>query len=804
MSHKFNVIKLGGSSITYDGFSNLLQYLDTSKKHMIILSAPQGVTDYFVRYTKTKNDINIKRAFNKTDTIIKQLEYSNLDFYEEWKEMVNENLDDDVELISLGETLSVVLFQCFLSENNIIGKNIEAIDIIHNIDDSYMFDNDFFEEELENDINIYITQGFVYNKNGEKHLMTRGGSDTSAAIIANGLESSELEIWTDVSGVYTADPRIVPNAQIIKSLDYDLVQELSAMGAKVLHPFCIKPCQAKNIKIKIRNSYDTDYSLTTEINDIMNLKDLIVTCQKDNTLFRVISENMWNDYGFVGEIFSIFKEYSIDINIISTSQFMVSFTTQLLEQTNLDNIVSILEEKYKVEVVPNCHIVSLVGNKINKKNLNDFFKIVNGCHLLHNSANNMSMSAVVNGDESTRIINELHKKYVYNFRKQLLPLKWIRVHRDQLIECYKQNGNSYYYNLEYIKNQCRKLKKLKMINEVFYAMKANNKKQILKTIIDEGVNIECVSLQELIYIKKIFPKVKTIFTPNFCNTIEYIEGLKLSDIVIVDSLEVITNHLDIFTNKRIGIRLDLNLGKGHHEKVITQGKTSKFGILEYDLEQLALMCFQNNIHVIGLHSHQGSGIQAEDSWIKVINRLCNISDKYFDEVEWINCGGGLGVSKENKLDLTLIDTLISTMCPNLGNKQLFLEPGRYLVAQSGVIVTQVTNVKTKFDINYLGIGVGMNNIIRPTLYDAYHPIYNISKLNSNATKVYTIVGPICETGDILGKNLLMSESNEGDIIVIEECGAYVESMRSDYNMRNIKSLINFTNMKQVESNTIRM
>ena len=115
------------------------------------------------------------------------------------------------------------------------------------------------------------------------------------------------------------------------------------------------------------------------------------------------------------------------------------------------------------------------------------------------------------------------------------------------------------------------------------------------------------------------------------------------------------------------------------------------------------------------------------------------------------------------------------------NIKICLEPGRYIVASSCVLVSEVTQCKTKKNINYIGIDTGMNSLIRPALYDAYHQIHNIS--SNKEMKKYDVVGPICESGDIFGKNIMLPETESGDYLLIEECGAYGYSMSSRYNLR---------------------
>ena len=163
---------------------------------------------------------------------------------------------------------------------------------------------------------------------GKFCLLGRGGSDTTGSIIASEINSDNYFIWTDVNGLYTIDPNINTSAQIIKTIDYKSAQELAAMGAKVIHPYCILPCQSKNIPIIIKNTYDPLNNINTIIRkQTENNCIYSITRQKNITYFKITSLNMWNNYGFVSDIFKLFSEAKIDINIINTSQFNIATTT---------------------------------------------------------------------------------------------------------------------------------------------------------------------------------------------------------------------------------------------------------------------------------------------------------------------------------------------------------------------------------------------------------------------------------------------------------------------------------------------
>jgi diaminopimelate decarboxylase/aspartate kinase len=161
--------------------------------------------------------------------------------------------------------------------------------------------------------------------------------------------------------------------------------------------------------------------------------------------------------------------------------------------------------------------------------------------------------------------------------------------------------------------------------------------------------------------------------------------------------------------------------------------------------------------------------------------LISIKDS-FPDLRWINLGGGLGVRSRNReLDLVKLNDSLSEFVES--GIKIFMEPGRFIVSEAGVLLARATQIRRKGNKNFLGISTGMNSLIRPTLYGAYHGIYNLTRIDERANVNYSVVGPICETGDKLGENRLLPRTKVEDIILIENGGAYGFVMSSNYNMR---------------------
>ncbi|MEO8999572.1 MAG: bifunctional aspartate kinase/diaminopimelate decarboxylase, partial [Rhodanobacter sp.] len=176
----------------------------------------------------------------------------------------------------------------------------------------------------------------------------------------------------------------------------------------------------------------------------------------------------------------------------------------------------------------------------------------------------------------------------------------------------------------------------------------------------------------------------------------------------------------------------------------------------------------------------------DSHWGEVYGQLASLAER-IGSVSFIDIGGGLGVPShpgEARLDIAALDRVLREVKAAYPHYQLWMEPGRYLVADAGVLLARVTQLKGKGAFRYLGIDTGMNSLIRPALYDAWHEIVNLTRLDEPATALYQVVGPICESGDVLGTDRRLPEAQEGDVVLIAQAGAYGKVMSSHYNLRN--------------------
>jgi diaminopimelate decarboxylase/aspartate kinase len=462
-----------------------------------------------------------------------------------------------------------------------------------------------------------------------------------------------------------------------------------------------------------------------------------------------------------------------------------------------------------VQVIHGCAAVTLVGRRIRTilHELSPALEVFQEqkVHLVTQAANDLNLTFVVDSEQAHRLVQHLHGLLVTKFEgggvfgptwEQLAappvstgPARhWWQSKRAALIEIARERRSAYVYDGEAITGAIRELRSLESVDALLYAMKANAHPEVLRLVHEQGMSFECVSPGEIERALEVVPGLerrRILFTPNFAPRAEYEWALRQNVWVTLDNLFPLKHWPEIFTGKEIFIRIDTGQGRGHHEHVRTAGAHSKFGIPLFEMDELKRLVERCGVVVAGLHAHTGSGILAVDAWRRTGEQLLALL-KHFPKVRYLDVGGGLGVPErpgQKPLDIEALDAALRDVKAACGNRELWLEPGRYVVAPAGVLVTLVTQTKGKGAVQYLGVSTGMNSLIRPALYGAYHEIVNLSRLDQAATETVTVVGPNCETGDRLGSDRLLPPAEEGDVILIANVGAYGYVMSSRYNLR---------------------
>jgi diaminopimelate decarboxylase len=332
---------------------------------------------------------------------------------------------------------------------------------------------------------------------------------------------------------------------------------------------------------------------------------------------------------------------------------------------------------------------------------------------------------------------------------------------------------------------------------VYYACKANSNLTVLKILQSEGAYLDTVSPGE------VFMGLSSGFTPDrilFTGTsvrddeLKFLAGANIT--VNVDSQSELDRLLKIAVPPAISVRVNPEVGAGHHSHCITAGSESKFGLWEEETIQAYAIAERARVERFGIHMHIGSGILNIEPYSLAVEKLLSIAKRVHDEVgiefEFIDIGGGLGIPykpDDKDLDLTEFSDKIVTLFKakvkeyGLGKPFLCVEPGRYLVCDASILLTSVNTVKQTPSKKFVGVDAGFNTLVRPTMYGSYHPILVANKLSKADKESCDVVGPICESGDVLAKNRQLPKVEEGDLLAILNAGAYGFSMSSQYNSR---------------------
>jgi diaminopimelate decarboxylase len=360
-------------------------------------------------------------------------------------------------------------------------------------------------------------------------------------------------------------------------------------------------------------------------------------------------------------------------------------------------------------------------------------------------------------------------------------------------EISKQFGTPVYvYNADTISEQVDKLKgafagcdlKIK------FACKALTNISVLRLLRKKGVGVDAVSVNEARLAMHVgYQPGEINFTPSCVDFSEIKEAVSIGLSLNLDSLPLLEKFgKEYGSNYPCGIRLNPHIMAGGNLKISTGHINSKFGISIQQMDQIKEIVKKYSINLSGLHIHTGSEIVETEVFMQMADILFGLA-KDFATLKFFDFGGGFKVAykKDDKVtDLPGIGSRLAEKFQSFEKEtgrhlQLWIEPGKFLVSDAGILVTKTTVVKETPSLTFAGVDTGLNHLIRPMMYNAYHEIVNVSN-PSGAVKTYTVVGNICET-DTLGPDRELNEVREGDLLVLKNAGAYGFSMASNYNSR---------------------
>jgi len=665
---------------------------------------------------------------------------------------------------------------------------------------------------------LLITQGFIArHADGGTAILGRGGSDTSAAYFGALLGASRVEIWTDVPGMFSANPKDVPDARLLTRLDYYEAQEIATTGAKVLHPRSIKPCRDAGVPMAILDTERPEMP-GTSIDGSAAPVPGVKAISRRNGIVLVSMEGigMWQQVGFLADVFGLFKKHGLSVDLIGSAETNVTVSLDPSENlVNTDVLAALsadLSQICKVKIIVPCAAITLVGRGMRSllHKLSDVWATFGRerVHMISQSSNDLNLTFVIDEADADGLLPILHAELIDSgampveetevfgprwreiagsVRPRGTP--WWRGQRAQLLQLAEAGTPRYVYHLPTVRARARALAAIASIDQRYYAIKANSHPAILATLVEEGFGLECVSLGELTHVFSVLPQLapqRVLFTPSFCPRAEYEAAFALGVTVTVDNVEALQRWPALFGNRELWLRVDLGRGEGHHAKVRTGGKESKFGLPMARVDEFVRAATGLGSTVVGLHAHLGSGVETAQHWRLMCDELAGFARR-IGSVQTIDIGGGMPIpysEEDEPFDLEAWAVGLAEVKAVHPSFRLAIEPGRYLVAESGVLLTRATQVVEKDGVRRVGLDAGMNTLIRPALYDAWHDIENLSRQGGYAEAAFDVVGPICESSDVFGKRRkLPASTTPDDVMLVADTGAYGFVMASTYNQR---------------------
>jgi len=663
-----------------------------------------------------------------------------------------------------------------------------------------------------------LTQGFIARAaDGDgTAVLGRGGSDTSAAYFGALLKARRVEIWTDVPGMFSANPRQVPDARLLSRLDFAEAQEIATTGAKVLHPRCLTPCREAGVPMWIRDTENPDLAGTVIDGQAATVAGVkAISARRGIVLVSMETIGMWQQVGFLAEVFGCFKTHGLSVDLIGSSETNVTVSldpSDNLVSTNvLEALCRDLERICRVKVIAPCAAITLVGRGMRSR-LHRLTEVLAAfgrerVHLISQSSNDLNLTFVVDEALADGLLPTLHALLIESnampidetavfgpsWRELGVPrpprVAWWQAERARLIQLAGRGTPTYAYHLPTVRERARQLKALEAVDRAHYALKANPHPAILRALEAEGLGFECVSLAEVEQVFEVLPGLdpkRILFTPSFAPRLEFERAFALGVHVTLDNPALLIGWPEVFRGRELTLRVDPGFGSGHHDKVRTGGKEAKFGMPLDETVAAAASAKALGTRVTGLHAHIGSGIFDANHWREVYARLASVADA-IGTVERIDVGGGIGIPyqpESEPFDMAAFDAMLAEMKAVFPQYALWIEPGRFLVAEAGVLLTRVTSTMHKQGVRRVGLDAGMNALLRPALYNAWHGIVNLSRFDEPPGEPAEVVGPICETGDVLGRRRRLPDAtSEGDVVLIADAGAYGQVMASRYNLR---------------------
>ncbi len=446
MATNLNVLKFGGTSVKDATAIRMLTDILSQRegKLLVVVSAVAKITNTLIEIIDSLESKNISKAKElvlyinqKHKSISKDLgigtqtnsfieaQCNNLEKYIEATDILGEISPKTKDMIlSSGELLSSYILNEYMQNLKMKSVRVSPTLLIKT-------DSSFTKAEVNHDMtleacklnilsnldehNIVVTGGFVgSDAKGKTTTLGRGGSDYSAAIIASALKANALEIWTDVDGVMTSDPRIVKNACLVKRLTYREAAELAYFGAKVLHPKTIAPAVEQNIPVYVKNTFRPEKEGTMILSKGSGSDFIkVIAFRKGITLINIDSNRMLGAVGFLSEVFDVFKQHKTSVDLITTSEVSISLTID--DNSKLKDIIKDLSVFSDVEISENKAIISVIGEGLRRTAgiAAKFFSSLENINvrMISLGASEVNLSIVVDEENLIEAVERLHKQF---------------------------------------------------------------------------------------------------------------------------------------------------------------------------------------------------------------------------------------------------------------------------------------------------------------------------------------------------------------------------------------------------------
>ena len=432
------VMKFGGSSLADAERISIVTNIVKSKINenpIVIVSAVGGITDKLIELSKASNKKkileNIKKIHNdilvklNLDKSIIEKDIENLSaIIIEIKnnKKIDNKLLDGVQ--SFGEQMSSKIVAAQLNKSGVKAQAFNSWDL------GFLTTSEFgnakplestytnLKENIQKLNVVPIITGFIgKTENNEITTLGRGGSDYSAAIVGSAIDATEIQIWTDVDGIMSTDPKIVRNAKTLDKISFAEASELAFFGANVLHPKTILPAMSKGIPVRVLNTFNPTKNGTIILNKSEKNDKLVraISCKKDIILINIQSTRMLGAYGFLSKLFTVFDKYKKSVDVISTSEVSVSLTID--NQDNISKIIDELEGIANVQVLKNKAVICVVGEAMMAvpgmagRTFSTLGKNKINVEMISQASSGVNITFIIEDSEADKAINALHKEY---------------------------------------------------------------------------------------------------------------------------------------------------------------------------------------------------------------------------------------------------------------------------------------------------------------------------------------------------------------------------------------------------------